>query len=292
MGIPSTLRAARRYIIDQLSGIYESQEAQSMANMMLIDRTEQNLAHILAHPQFSLESALLANLEYMLDELMSGRPIQYVLGYAEFLGRKFIVDESVLIPRPETEELVTWILEEYRDSKSSSSLRVLDIGTGTSSIITSIALGLSNSKCWGIDSSSAAIHTARKNVALHLADVELMQMDAAKISLRDFDNIPFDLIVSNPPYVTEQERSGMENKVLDFEPELALFAPEAKPEYFYELIMQKAKDGLLSRNGAIYFEMNEFRWNKLEALASSVGYTQRQLRKDVNGKKRMLRLCF
>ena len=216
------------------------------------------------------------------DQLSHYHPIQYITGETEFYGLPLKVSPDVLIPRPETEELVDWIIGEYRSMKS---LNILDIGTGSGCIAIALARHL-DAKVWAIDVSEAALSIARKNASLNNVPVEFVSGDI--LSDVRIQSGLFDIIVSNPPYIGEDEKGQMHSNVLDFEPHLALFPPPADILTFYDRISGFGLKYLVD-GGSIFFEINENYPFQTKAVLSHYGYTDLELRKDINDKWRMLR---
>jgi len=218
-------------------------------------------------------------LDDMLNRINTGEPVQYVLGHASFYGRKFSVNPSVLIPRPETEELVSQVLQH------SPIQSILDIGTGSGCIPITVACEKPMTSVYATDISLAALSIAARNAASFQAKVEFWQHDILR------DEIPFtklDVIVSNPPYVADSERQQMKRQVLDHEPHLALFVSDADPLLFYRVISAKAKLALRA-GGAVMFEVNERYGNEVAALIGANDYRNVQVIKDVSGKERIVK---
>jgi release factor glutamine methyltransferase len=214
------------------------------------------------------------------QRLLTGEPIQYILGEAPFYGRNYLVTRDTLIPRNETEELVHLILKENRRS----GLRILDLGTGTGCIPISLALELSSSEVYAVDVSAAALEVARQNAATLGAKVEFLEGDLlGKIPVFD----PLDLIVSNPPYVPLRDQAEMHANVLNFEPHLALFVPDEDPIVFYRAIGKWGQQ-LLKPGGKLYLEIYENLAEELVQLLLSQGYEHLQVHQDLNGKNRMI----
>jgi release factor glutamine methyltransferase len=214
------------------------------------------------------------------QRLLTGEPIQYILGEAPFYGRNYLVTRDTLIPRNETEELVHLILKENRRS----GLRILDLGTGTGCIPISLALELSSSEVYAVDVSATALEVARQNAATLGAKVEFLEGDLlGKIPVLD----PLDLIVSNPPYVPLRDQAEMHANVLNFEPHLALFVPDEDPFVFYRAIGIWGKQ-LLKLGGKLYLEIYENLAEELVQLLNSLGYDQVKVHQDLNGKHRMI----
>ncbi|HKL39772.1 MAG TPA: peptide chain release factor N(5)-glutamine methyltransferase [Cryomorphaceae bacterium] len=208
------------------------------------------------------------------------QPIQYLLGYAEFYGLKFQVDSHVLIPRPETEELIRWIAE----GSKSSDLRILDLGTGSGCVAISLKKEIPHANVYAVDKSIGALNLAKANAKLNDVDVEFFAFDILKQESLTF--MSFDLMVSNPPYVTLEDKRKMAKNVLDFEPHLALFVPEDDPLVFYRRIVDLA-DGHLKKGGKIFFEINESFAAEIRSLLMDRGFTSVEIRKDLNGRYRM-----
>lgn len=218
-----------------------------------------------------------------LSELRLQRPIQYVLGKTVFCDLEFKVNEHVLIPRPETEELVAWILEHmaYRDR----GLSVLDIGTGSGCIAVTLSKSLRKARVQGIDISQKAIQLAKENAETNKAKVEFLEVDA--LSMEGCDG-QYDLIVSNPPYVRELEKKAMSKNVLDHEPGSALFVPNEDPLLFYKSIVRFAERHLTA-GGMLFFEINQFLGEETKKLMEEANFTEIELKKDMYGNDRMLK---
>ncbi|PCJ96995.1 MAG: protein-(glutamine-N5) methyltransferase, release factor-specific [Flavobacteriaceae bacterium] len=224
-----------------------------------------------------------------LAQLKLERPLQYILGETEFMDLKLAVNEQVLIPRPETEELVRWILETERNrSVNSATLnapRILDIGTGSGCIAISLAKNLPKATVHALDVSEKALEMAKKNAQKNNVTVNFIHANALELeSLEEH----FDIIVSNPPYVREMEKKEMETNVLEHEPALALFVTNEKPLLFYEKIAAFAKANL-NQCGTLYFEVNQYLGKETEQLLKEQDFLEIELRKDMFGNDRMLR---
>ena len=214
------------------------------------------------------------------QRLLTGEPIQYILGEAPFYGRNFLVTRDTLIPRNETEELVHRILKENPKPR----LRVLDLGTGTGCIPITLALELKDPEMYALDVSAEALEVARQN-ALNLgASVQFMEGDLLGV-IPNLDL--FDVLVSNPPYVPVRDKGEMHANVLNFEPHLALFVPDEDPLLFYRAIGSWGQQ-LLKKGGKLYLEIYENLADKLVQLLLSLGYSQVQVHQDLNGKNRMI----
>lgn len=224
-----------------------------------------------------------------LSELKQERPIQYILGRAHFCEMDFKVNENVLIPRPETEELVRWILESVNSGSSRSDagagLQVLDIGTGSGCIAISLAKNLPYAKVTGIDISESALSLARENARENGAEVRFIEADA--LSLEQFGG-QYDVIVSNPPYVRELEKGSMANNVLKYEPGTALFVTDEDPLLFYKSIVGFAKVHL-KQDGMLFFEINQYLGKETHQLLERGFFSGIELKKDMYGNDRMLK---
>jgi len=208
-------------------------------------------------------------------------PIQYILGETEFYGMKFFVNENVLIPRPETEELVEWILNDVKNAE----LKIIDIGTGSGCIPIVLKKNLPNASVWAMDFSEKAIETAQINADYHQTDIQFIQNDFLTM---DFKELPeFDIIVSNPPYIGETEKSEMDENVVKFEPHSALFVPDQNALVFYEKIIELAKNNL-KPNGKIYVEINQNLAQETKELFQN-NFKNTELKKDISGNFRMIK---
>lgn len=215
--------------------------------------------------------------------LLTHEPIQYILGETEFYGLKFKVNPTVLIPRPETEELVDWIIKDQKQRV----ITLVDVGTGSGCIAVSLARNLTHSTVYAIDVSEQAIEQAKANAELNEATVQFFQTDVLSQSWPDFPVKP-NLIVSNPPYVTQKEKKLMQPNVLNYEPSLALFVSDQDPLLFYRAIATQAQK-LLADEGWLYFEINEALGNQVVVLLETLGFRHIELRADINRKHRMVK---
>ena len=220
--------------------------------------------------------------ETLISRLLTYEPIQYILGTTSFFGLEFKVDTNVLIPRPETEELVAWILKE---ADSSQPLKILDIGTGSGCIAVSLAKHFPNADVYALDVSPAALEMAQYN-----GQQNGVQLNGIQANVLEWENteLQFDIIVSNPPYVRESEKERMAPNVLEHEPHLALFVENNNPLVFYQAIVALSKQAL-KKQGLLYFEINEYLGQETKALFSSDDFENVQLKTDIFGKNRMMR---
>jgi protein-(glutamine-N5) methyltransferase, release factor-specific len=233
------------------------------------------------HKQKKLDEKLNENFAKALILLQNQTPIQYIFDKTEFYGLTIEVDKNVLIPRPETEELVDWIIAENKHAKT-----IIDIGTGSGCIAIALAKNIENAKVFALDISEKAIEKAAQNAQNNNVDIEFFCNDI--LSKSDFAQTKFDCIVSNPPYIRECEKSEMKPNVVDFEPHSALFVPDNDALKFYAAIADFAIS-YLSDNGKIYVEINENLGNETENLFKEKGFSSTTLRNDLNNKKRFLK---
>ena len=259
---------------------YDEREAQAVVRMMLEERFGLTLTDIVCDGVARLDASQQAELQGMMAKLEQGEPIQYVMGYAPFYGRHFHVEPGVLIPRPETQQLVEWAVEEIGKSAARS---VLDIGTGSGCIAISIALEAPLSEVSAWDISTDALRIARDNATSLHAPVEFRQQDALHAPMEDREK--WDLIISNPPYVMEKERKEMADNVLRHEPSLALFVPNDDPLRFYRAIARYGKHALRP-GGTLLFEINPLLAEDMLRLLEEESYQHVQLIADAFGKSR------
>ncbi|MEO8796210.1 MAG: peptide chain release factor N(5)-glutamine methyltransferase, partial [Daejeonella sp.] len=223
----------------------------------------------------------------ILDELKTGKPLQYILGETEFYDLPFKVNPSVLIPRPETEELVDWIIKDLLSRKQTKP-EILDIGTGSGCIPIALKKNIPEAKVSAIDISGAALETAIKNSVLNKVEVKFHLHDILNTESGFFNDSEFDIVVSNPPYVTLSEKNLMHQNVLEHEPHLALFVDDNDPLIFYKAITKFAS-AHLKKDGVLYLEINENLGGETVSLLKGFGFKNVELRKDLPGKDRMIR---
>lgn len=278
-----TLELAYRQLAQNLQSLYDQREANAIANLVMekisgLHRVDRLMVQ---HRDLSEEEAV--QLEKYQHALMDGKPVQYVLEEAWFAHLPFYVNQWVLIPRPETEELVEWIRAENGNIMG---LRVLDIGTGSGCIPIALKKQMPGASIMSIDKSKEALEVAAKNALALTAVVALKNMDF--LDQTQWDQIgEIDLIVSNPPYIMESEKATMEAHVLDQEPHMALFVSDEDPLLFYRNIAQFGQTHL-STNGMVYLEINQAKGKEVCELFESMGYYT-ELKQDLTGKDRMVK---
>ena len=277
------MQQLKQKFLDSLSKYYDEKEILSLFFQSVQNVTGCSKSVLFANPAFSFSGEQEERLDAVLTRLQAMEPIQYILGECEFHGLSFCVNPSVLIPRPETEELVEWIISDH----SGQSGNLLDIGTGSGCIAVTAGKFLNSFSVSAIDLSESALAVAKKNAEKHRCCVQFMQADILKPDEIDFDNA-FDVIVSNPPYVCEREKGRMSQNVLGYEPHLALFVPDDDPLLFYRAIALFGKRRLKAE-GRLYLEINETLGKECVTLLHSLGYDDITLRKDLFGRERMIR---
>lgn len=277
------MQQAIQHIQQSLEPLYPERELRSISRLLVSKITGYSFTEIILNKNTIFSAKQRKNLDFYLEKLQTQMPIQYVLGDTEFCGLSFIVDESVLIPRPETEELVEWLRSGVSDNSA-----ILDIGTGSGCIAVSLKHFLPQANIAACDVSLAALQTAQKNADLNQVNIEFFQADI----LVDKDlNRKWDVIVSNPPYIPEKEKQEIEAHVLDYEPGLALFVPDNDPLIFYKKIGEFAHKHLHPK-GKIYLECHRDYAEATAELYESMGFKNIKLKKDINGNLRMLRASF
>ena len=279
-----TILQAGIRVTNELKSIYEEGEASAISDWIVEYLTGIKRTDRLFHREKSLSHEQEARLEEIMQRLMAHEPIQYVLNEAWFCGLKFYVDKNVLIPRPETEELVEWVIANCKFPVDK--LSILDVGSGCGCIPIALKRKLRKAEVWSCDISTGALAVARKNAAVLGVDVNFMLLDFLDKSKRD-QLLAFDIIISNPPYVPEKDKSQMLPNVLDYEPHTALFVPDNDSLIFYKAIAEFGKRHL-NENGTIYAEVHEELGEAVSGLFLSNGY-KTELKKDMQGKVRMLK---
>jgi release factor glutamine methyltransferase len=274
----------------QLNNVYDLNEIEALTLLTVSHITQLSKASIKAFPERELPANQSAQLTNILTELQTGKPIQYILGDTEFYGLPFKVNPDVLIPRPETEELVEWILGERLKAKGERFVgNILDIGTGSGCIAISLKKNLVEAQVSAIDISAGALKIARENAVLNEVDVNFIQADILNTALTTHNSqfTTYEIIVSNPPYVTLDDKKLMHSNVTDFEPHTALFVPEDDPLLFYRAIADFALINL-TPGGYLFFEINESLGEETVQLLSDKGFIDVELRQDMSGRDRMI----
>ncbi len=271
----------KQYIFQELHKLYSKSELDYLEKLILEEITKMPFS------QFFLQNKILTEKEKeksikIINRLKQNIPIQYVLNKAYFYNLSFYVDSNVLIPRPETEELVEWIIEEYKNKEIP--INILDIGTGSGCISICLAKSISNSNVYAIEKFSKALDIAKKNAQLNNTTINFICADIlSEVKLKE----KFDVIVSNPPYIPIIEKQQMDNKVINNEPNTALFVPNSNPIIFYEKIADFAKFHL-KENGKLFFEIHQNFGKEVKEILDKKGFSNIELKKDISNNNRMI----
>ena len=274
------------FYCSQLSSVYEKREAENIAHLVFEQFAGLSRLDRILQKETELDKAAIEKLDRALKELLQHKPVQYVIGEAWFYKLKFKVNEQVLIPRPETEELVEWVISSVSSSPAGAG-RILDIGTGSGCIAVALKKNLPSFRVSAIDISAPALAVAKENAALYNEEIDFIRMDVLQ-SLQTAALPSFDIIVSNPPYVKQSEKNAMRKNVLDYEPHPSLFVPDEDALKFYRAIAVVAKEKL-NPGGRLFFEINESLGETVAGLLQEKGFIEIELRKDLSGKDRMVR---
>lgn len=289
------LKVYKSTFTQELSSLYDEKEIESFFYIILEQFHNKKRIDLALNPEMEMDALQLLRWEIVLSELKKEKPIQYILGETEFYGLRFLVNENTLIPRPETEELVEWIIESTNYELPGTKLKVLDVGTGSGCIAISLAKNLQNSKVSAIDISEKALATANKNAEINGVEVNFIKVDILNVT--DLSELPssifqlptpIDIIVSNPPYVRNLEKAEIKPNVLEFEPHLALFVDDHDALLFYRKIAQLALKNL-SENGKLFFEINQYLGKETVELLENLGFKEVVLKKDIYGNNRMIK---
>ena len=268
-----------------LSPIYGEGEAKSLTRIVF----EDVLFVFDIESKEDLPEDQIIELKHIQSRLVTGEPLQYILGQADFYGFKLKVNPSVLIPRQETEELVYWINETVK-SLQTQKLKILDIGTGSGCIPVALKKLLPQASIRAVDKSTEALQLARENASLNSVDITFEQMDILDKSQRSLQGV-YDIIISNPPYIPLKEKKLMPIWVKEHEPPEALFVEDDDPLVFYKTIANFALDHL-AKNGVLFFETNEFNAAEVKSFLEKKGFVKVEIQQDMNGKDRMIRAWY
>jgi release factor glutamine methyltransferase len=289
MRIPSNkISEIARFIKVELKDFYDIKEINAFIYILFEKYCGISKVKFLSEPSQTISESELLKIYFALKDLKNYKPIQYITESTEFFGLNFFIDSSVLIPRQETEELVNWIITDNNNIKTK--LNILDIGTGSGCIAITLSKCISDSTLTAIDISEKAIQTAKRNAELN--NVNILFIEADILSFRysfSLKEIPekFEIIVSNPPYVTMSDKKKMKANVIEYEPNIALFAKDEDPLVFYSAILDFASEKLTD-NGKLYFEINESLGKETLNLIEEKGFSKYILKKDINNKDRMI----
>ncbi len=274
----------------ELENLYPAEEIETFLFFSFSEYFGFSRSDMVLKKEMRLSESELLKFFRVIRKLKMHVPIQYILGNTEFYGLKLKVNEHVLIPRPETEELVDWIISDVTSSVvEKKSLKILDIGTGSGCIAIALKKNMPDAEVYALDISSNALSVAKENAEINNAEINFLQGDIlANSQIHQFAKSPIQIIVSNPPYITEKEKTEMSANVLDHEPHTALFVPDNDALLFYRAILDFAKEKL-APGGKVYFELNSTYAAAVAELAAEKGFINCSIRKDLNGKERMLR---
>jgi release factor glutamine methyltransferase len=291
---------AEQYLKEQLNAIYDEQEAANIASLAIEHITDFSKSERVSRKQEQLSALQSERLRNHLQRLKTGEPIQYIMNKSWFYGMELYVDRNVLIPRPETEELVQWIIDDIKESGKdvfirkpteayeTTQLKILDVGTGSGCIALALKKAAPKAEVWGCDVSEEALNVARRNgssLDIRVDFQGLNFLDEAQQKL-----LPtVDIIVSNPPYVPLKDKEEMHSNVVDYEPHTSLFVPDNDPLIFYKALAEFGKKRLYE-NGSIYMEIHEDLAQDVMNLFKENGYTKTELKKDMQGKDRMVKV--
>ncbi len=282
------IKEAYHQLQQSIQPLYENREASNIADLIMEDITGWDRSKRIIHHDAQLSETQLERYTQCKESLLNGRPTQYVLGHAWFCGMRFQVDEHVLIPRPETEELVTEVKKMYADipAEKDYMFKIVDIGTGSGCIAIALKKYFPDWNVWALDKSDGALAIARTNAVLLDTEIHFVESDILKEAKTD--HLPaFDLIISNPPYIPAEDKSDMDDRVLDHEPHAALFVTNNDPLQFYKAILAFSDHHLL-RGGMLFFETHELYAQEVAALLEENGFENITVKKDFQEKERIV----
>jgi release factor glutamine methyltransferase len=283
MGVKiQTIKDIRILLARELQGVYQESEIRTVSDILIKKTTGITRLHQLYDNGFEVSASAAEMIYGFAEELKTGKPVQYVIGETVFYNCQIKLNRSTLIPRPETEELVDLIIRENKDYNGS----IIDFGSGSGCITIALASNLPLATVTGVEISDDAILVARDNAVLNNVNVTFIKADIFNFDCRIAGRAG--IIVSNPPYVRDSEKSQMNKNVLDFEPPLALFVTDSEPLVYYDAIIKLAEEILLP-DGFLYFEINEMMGSSLTTLLKSYGYPEIIIVKDLNEKERIIK---
>ncbi|MCL6460482.1 MAG: peptide chain release factor N(5)-glutamine methyltransferase [Flavobacterium micromati] len=279
------IKEFRTQFIQELIAIFGEDEAESFFYLILEEKQQLKRIDLALQPDLTFSEEEILMWKSILEQLKLEIPVQYLLGKTSFFGLDFEVNPSVLIPRPETEELVDWIIKNSKSQVESAKIKILDIGTGSGCIAISLAKNIKNAQVFAIDISDKALATAQKNAEINNVEVNFLNQNILETT--DL-NQKFDIIVSNPPYVRNLEKQEIKKNVLNSEPHLALFVEDNDALIFYKKIATLAQKNL-TQNGELFFEINQYLGQEMIELLGKMNFKNIELRKDIYGNDRMIR---
>ena len=287
MKVPSNLvKDIRKYYCELLCSLYEKDEANAMILILFKYYFNIDRVRMVLEPDLRLSESEMLKIHFAVKDLLRNKPIQYVTGETEFCDLKFKVNENVLIPRPETAEMISKIVNSQQ-STVNNHCSIIDVGTGSGCIAISLAKMILNSNVYALDISEEALKIAKENAFNNNVNVSFIHDDI--LNLKNNIETKFDIIVSNPPYVRELEKAEMHNNVLGWEPHKALFVSDNDPLIFYRSILEFAKTHLKD-NGEVWFEINEYLGKEMSDLCHELGFSNVKIHKDFRDRDRVMSL--
>ncbi len=289
MRIPSNkIKDIVKFFKEELQDLYDEREVKSFVNLVMQEFTGLDYTQLLMSDDKTVSESVMLKIKFAINDLKVYKPVQYILGKTIFYDLGFIVNPSVLIPRPETEELVHWIISDYKNNLNF--IDIIDIGTGSGCIPVALKSNLELSKVFAIDISKDALKVAELNALKNQMDIQFRLLDI--FETEKWSQLPmFDIVVSNPPYVCESEKEQMQANVLEYEPHLALFVDNDNPLIYYNIIADFAREKL-KPSGCLYFEINESLAYETIELLEAKGFFKSEIRKDMQGKNRFIKSVY
>lgn len=285
MKVPTNLvKDIVNHYTEKITSIYGKDEASQLIWILTEHFFGVDRMKLARNPELRITESEMLTIHFAVKELSKHKPVQYITGETEFLGCRFLLNENVLIPRPETEQMVQLIVDLVSDNQLVKS--IIDVGTGSGCIAVSLAKHLLQCQVYACDVSAPALGLAASNAQLNEAKVNFFEFDL--LNLSDSERLPvFDMLVSNPPYVTERDKKQMQPNVLEYEPHLALFVPDEDPLLFYRQLALFAQKNLRS-GGFIMFEINELYGQELKIMLKDCRFSEIKILKDFHGKDRFI----
>ena len=282
------LKQYKNHFFEALNSVHDANEIESFFFILIEYLHNLKRIDLALNPDFEISDEEVLKWEAIISDLKTEKPIQYSIGETWFYDSKFYVNEHTLIPRPETEELVDWIIQTHKSKDKIDKLAVLDIGTGTGCIPISLKKNIPQAEVFAIDVSEEALKIAHKNAETNQVQINFILQNI--LETKDlYQN--FDVIVSNPPYVRNLEKQEIKKNVLEFEPHLALFVEDTDALLFYRKIAQLALKNLTA-NGLLFFEINQYLGKETVELLETLGFKNVELKKDIYGNDRMIKCTF
>ena len=282
----NTVKAVKTYFSERLETIFSSNEIKLIVNQAISSRLNLSKGELILADEMRLSESDLLYFRSIVKRLLNNEPLQYIFGDTEFYGLFIKCDKRALIPRPETEELVDWVVADFKEKQVE---KILDLCTGSACIALALKSQFAKAKIHAVDYSSDALELANENSDILQLDLKLNKIDVLnELTDLNFEPNSYDIWISNPPYIPVNEKSLMHANVLDFEPEMALFVADDQALIFYQVIAEKALR-YLKTGGHLYFELNENYAEETSELITDLGFKAVEIKLDLQGKKRMLK---